>query len=101
MLLLSSLRLIVRETNRERRCDDSPAHGNRDHHDHYSIVSLGKREYVTNFLSFIMIIYIYVVLLLSGEDLEGGILKSYILEADEALVLSAVDHFDDSSIKSM
>jgi len=48
-----------------------------------------------------MIIYIYVVLLLSGEDLEGGILKSYILEADEALVLSAVDHFDDSSIKSM
>ena len=36
----------------------------------------------------------------SGEDLEGGILKSYILENDEALVLSAVDHFDDYSIKS-
>ena len=37
---------------------------------------------------------------LSGEDLDGGILNSYVLEADEALVLSAVDHFDDDSVKS-
>ncbi|KAJ7385524.1 hypothetical protein OS493_015096 [Desmophyllum pertusum] len=34
-----------------------------------------------------------------GEDLDGGILNSYILEADEALVLSAIDHFDDDSVK--
>lgn len=43
----------------------------------------------------------FIYVLLSGEDLDGGILQSYILEADEALVLSAVDHFDDSSTKSM
>ena len=37
---------------------------------------------------------------LPGEDLDGGILNSYILEADEALVLSAVDHFDEEYAKS-
>ena len=39
-------------------------------------------------------------LFITGEDLDGGILNSYILEADEALVLSAIDHFDDDSAKS-
>ena len=47
-------------------------------------------------IKLIMFKYFY----LSGEDLDGGILNSYILEADEALVLSAIDHFDDDSVKS-
>lgn len=51
---------------------------------------LGKRELRKGVTSFF---------LHPGEDLEGGILKSYILEKDEALVLSAVDHFDDNSLK--
>lgn len=51
---------------------------------------LGKRELRKGVTSFF---------LRPGEDLEGGILKSYILENDEALVLSAVDHFDDYSMK--
>ena len=42
----------------------------------------------------------FCMIILPGEDLDGGILNSYILEADEALVLSAIDHFDDDSIKS-
>lgn len=32
--------------------------------------------------------------------MDGGIRNCYILEADEALVLSAVGHFDDESLKS-
>jgi len=51
---------------------------------------LGKRELRKGVASFF---------LHPGEDLDGGILNSYILEADEALVLSAIDHFDDDSIK--
>lgn len=49
---------------------------------------LGKKELRKGVTSFF---------LHPGEDLDGGILNSYILEADEALVLSAVDHFDDDS----
>ncbi|XP_073239748.1 major vault protein-like [Porites lutea] len=51
---------------------------------------LGKRELRKGVTSFF---------LHPGEDLDGGILNSYILEADEALVLSAIDHFDDDSAK--
>ena len=61
------------------------------------VLSTWASEYVAWFLSLIRLTFV----LLSGEDLEGGILKSYILEADEALVLLAVDNLDDSSIKSM
>lgn len=33
-----------------------------------------------------------------GEKLEKGIQKAHLLEADEALVLSAVDKFTDDSL---
>lgn len=51
---------------------------------------LGKKELRKGVASFF---------LHPGEDLDGGILNSYILEADEALVLSAVDHFDEEYAK--